>query len=247
MGLPQYYVEGDHEAIIPKELFMQVQAELVHRRVVHVSPTGKKRSFSCNHCFAQMVFCGDCGKLYRRVHWNNHGCKSIVWRCISRLDPTSAEKDCTNRTVNELLLQEVTVKAFHQILTERDFFLKTLQQNIAKAVVNADTLSPDGIQARLEELQKELIKKATNKQDYDAIADEIFRLRDQKEQSELDSHHREEAMNRIKELQDFISGQESDITEFDEALVKKLIEKITVFADHFTVEFKSGITIDIEA
>ena len=38
-----------------------------------------------------------------------------------------------------------------------------------------------------------------------------------------------------------------DITEFDEALAKKLIEKITVFADHFTVEFKSGITIDIEA
>lgn len=245
--VPQYYVEGDHEAIIPKELFMQVQAELVRRRVVHVSPTGKKRSFSCNHCFAQMVFCGDCGELYRRVHWNNHGCKSIVWRCISRLEPTSAEKNCTNRTVNELLLQEITVKAFHQILTERVFFLKTLQQNIAKAVVNADTLSPDGIQTRLEELQKELIKKANNKQGYDAIADEIFRLRDQKEQSELDSHHREEAMNRIKELQDFIAGQETDITEFDEALVKKLIEKITVFADHFTVEFKSGITIDIEA
>ena len=45
----------------------------------------------------------------------------------------------------------------------------------------------------------------------------------------------------------FISGQETDITEFDETLVKKLIEKITVFADHFTVEFKSGLTIDIEA
>ena len=87
----------------------------------------------------------------------------------------------------------------------------------------------------------------SDKQDYDAIADEIFRLRDQKEQSELDSHRREEVMNRIKELQDFIAGQETDITEFDEALVKKLIEKITVFANHFTVEFKSGITIDIEA
>lgn len=54
-------------------------------------------------------------------------------------------------------------------------------------------------------------------------------------------------MNRIKELQNFIAGQETDITEFDEALDKKLIEKITVFADHFTVEFKSGITIDIGA
>ncbi|HIS27607.1 MAG TPA: recombinase family protein, partial [Candidatus Pullilachnospira intestinigallinarum] len=245
--VPQYYVEDDHEAIIPKELFMQVQAELVRRRTVHVSPTGKKRSFSCNHCFAQMILCGDCGELYRRVHWNNHGCKSIVWRCISRLEPISAEKSCTNRTVNELLLQEITVKAINQILTEQDFFLKALQQNIAKAVVGADTLSPDGIQARLEELQKELIKKANNKQDYDAIADEIFRLRDQKEKSELDSHHRAEAMSRIKELQNFITGQETGITEFDEALVKKLIEKITVFADHFIVEFKSGITIDIEA
>ena len=245
--VPQYYVEGDHEAIIPKDLFMQVQAELVRRRVVHVSPTGKKRSFSCNHCFAQMVFCGDCGELYRRVHWNNHGCKSIVWRCISRLEPGSADTNCTNRTVNELLLQEVTVTAINQILTERGTFLKQLQANIAKAVVSADTLSPDGIQARLEELQKELIKKANNKQDYDAIADEILRLREQKEQSEVDSHHREEAMNRIKELQDFIFKQKTDITEFDEALVKKLIEKITVFADHFTVEFKSGITIDIEA
>jgi site-specific DNA recombinase len=243
--VPQYYVEDDHEAIIPKELFMQVQEELVRRRVVHKSPSGKKRTYSCNHCFAQIIVCGECGELYRRVHWNNHGCKSIVWRCISRLEPTAADMNCTNRTVNELLLQEIMVKAFNQILTERDIFLKTLQQNIAKAVVSADTLSPGGIQARLEELQKELIKKANNKQDYDAIADEIFRLRDQKEQSELDSHHREEAMNRIKELQDFIAGQETDITEFDEALVKKLIEKITVFADHFTVEFKSGVTVDV--
>lgn len=155
--------------------------------------------------------------------------------------------NCTNRTVNELLLQEVTVKAINQILTERKVFLKQLQENIAKAVVGADTLSPDGIQARLEELQKELIKKANSKQDYDAIADEILRLREQKEQSEVDSHHREETMNRIKELQSFIAKQKTDITEFDETLVRKLIEKITVFADHFTVEFKSGLAIEIEA
>ena len=52
--VPQYYVEGDHEAIIPKDLFMQVQAELVHRRVVHVSPTGKKTQL-----LLQSLFCID--------------------------------------------------------------------------------------------------------------------------------------------------------------------------------------------
>ena len=150
-----------------------------------------------------------------------------------------------NRTVNETVLQDVTVKALNQILTDKDTFLKTLQENIARAVVSADTLSPDGIQIRLEELQNELIKKANSKQDYDAIADEIFRLREQKEKSKVDSHCREESMNRIKELQDFIGQQKTDISEFDETLVRKLIQRITVFQDHFNVEFKSGVSIDI--
>jgi hypothetical protein len=52
-------------------------------------------------------------------------------------------------------------------------------------------------------------------------------------------------MNRIKELQDFITGQDTAITEFNEPDVRKLIQKITVYEDKFTVEFKSGISIDI--
>ena len=52
-------------------------------------------------------------------------------------------------------------------------------------------------------------------------------------------------MNRIKELQDFIAEQNTAISEFDEADVRKLIQKITVYEDRFTVEFKSGISVDI--
>jgi len=40
-------------------------------------------------------------------------------------------------------------------------------------------------------LQEELIKKTSNKLNYDAIANEILRLRDQKEKSEINSHSRE--------------------------------------------------------
>ena len=200
--LPQYYVEDDHKTIIPKEIFMQVQAELVRRRKVHTGPNGQKRIYSGNNCFSQMVVCGECGELYRRVHWNNHGCKSIVWRCsCSRLEPSRAAMNCTSRTVKEDLLQEVTVK--------------------------------------------ELIRKANSKQGYDAIADEIFTLREQKSQSEADTRSREETQKRIAELQDFIGSQQSEITEFDESLVRKLIQQITVYDDRFTVRFKSGLEIDI--
>ena len=45
---------------------------------------------------------------------------------------------------------------------------------------------------------------------------------------------------------DFLAGQTAEITEYDEALVRRLIEKITVYDDRFLIEFKSGTEIDIQ-
>jgi len=41
--VPQYYVENSHEAIIPREIFMQVQEELVRRSKGHISTSGKRK------------------------------------------------------------------------------------------------------------------------------------------------------------------------------------------------------------
>ena len=136
--MPQYYVEDNHEAIIPKDIFMRVQEELVRRRAVHIGPSGKKRGFSCNNCFSQIVLCGECGELYRRVHWYPHGVTSIVWRCISRLEPSSAAAPCSARTVSEVLLKDITIRALNRILRDMDKFLNTLQENIANAVLSVD-------------------------------------------------------------------------------------------------------------
>lgn len=133
------------------------------------------------------------------------------------------------------------------MLCQKDDFLQTLRANIATVVLQGDALSPEVIDERLRELQKELVKKANQKDDYDAIADEIFRLRDMRKQSEVDTVVRDEQMKQISNLQDFIKDQPTDITEFDEMLVKRLIAKITVFEDRFTMDFKSGLTINSEA
>jgi site-specific DNA recombinase len=241
--VPQYYVEGDHEAIIPKELFMQVQAELVRRRVVHVSPTGKKRSFSCNHCFAQMVFCGDCDELYRRVHWNNHGCKSIVWRCVSRLENTGLF--CDARTVLESTIEQVLVTAINLTLCDKDSFLTTLRDNIATVINRESDKALADIDKRLEELQTELLKLATSNADYDKVGDEIHRLRDQKQKLQFESANRDDLKKRMADMSTFLKKQSTALTKYDEQLVRRLIEKVTVYEDKFTVEFKSGLTVDV--
>lgn len=56
--VPQYYVEGNHEAIIPKEIYLQVQEELVRRRVVKTSANGKKRSYHLKCRAVRLSVCG---------------------------------------------------------------------------------------------------------------------------------------------------------------------------------------------
>jgi DNA invertase Pin-like site-specific DNA recombinase len=243
--VPQYYVEGNHEAIIPKDIYMRVQEELVRRRVVKTSANGKKRSYSCNHCFSQIVLCGECGELFRRIHWNNRGCKSIVWRCISRLEATGLE--CHARTVNETVLQDAVMQAFNELLYHKESYQRQLQENIATVIRASSTQSADGIDEKLLELQQELLKKANNKEAYNEVADEIFRLRALKQQSTVDTVTRDEQLGRITELQDFIRSQSTELTEFDETLVKRWLKQITVWDDHLTVELKSGLSIEIEA
>ena len=140
---------------------MRVQEELVHRRVIRTSANGKKRSYSCNHCFSQIIICGDCGEMFRRIHWNNRGCKSVVWRCISRLESTDLE--CHARTINELDLQEIVVAALNELLGDKSKYQQQIQQNIATVIRTSAVSTVDGIDEKLMELQQELVKKATPK------------------------------------------------------------------------------------
>ena len=102
------------------------------------------------------------------------------------------------------------------------------------------------IDKRLEELQTELLKLASSKADYEDVADEIYRLREQKQNAQLQSAGQDEVRKRIVDMSTFLREQPTAITEYDEPLVRRLIEKVTVYEDKFTVEFKSGVTVDVE-
>ena len=95
-------------------------------------------------------------------------------------------------------------------------------------------------------LQQELIQKANSKEGYDEIADEIFRLRELRQKTTVDTAARDEQIKRINDLQDYISQQTTYLKEFDEALVRRWVKQITIWDDHITVELKSGLKIDIK-
>ena len=81
---------------------------------------------------------------------------------------------------------------------------------------------------------------------YDDLAEEILRLRELQEQTVMDDAAKAAHRERIQELLHFINSQPRTITEFDEALVKKLLESVKVCEFFLEFRFKSGMTLSIE-
>lgn len=69
---------------------------------------------------------------------------------------------------------------------------------------------------------------ANSQKDYDSIADEIYRLRELKQNSLVENAECEGLKQRIKEIQKFMENQAAGIKEYDELLVRQLIDKVTV-------------------
>ena len=96
------------------------------------------------------------------------------------------------------------------------------------------------------DLQKELLKLANSKKDYNSVADEIDRLRELKQNALVKSAEREGLKQRIREMREFLEQQSTEVAEYDELLVRRLIEKVTVYDERFEVELKSGAKVDVE-
>ncbi len=241
--MPQYYVEGSHEPIIPRDIYMRVQEEMLRRANLHSGQERKKRVYSSKYALSSIVYCSKCGEIYRRIQWNAHGKRYVVWRCCTRVE--NGPGACDADSIKEEELQNAVMQAINKALGKRDSMKNALAANIETALTEVDGISMDEINARLEELQKELLKVANSRGNYDSITDEIYRLRELKQSAMVDSAEREGLKLRIDEMRQFLDEQTENITEYDEQLTRRLIEKITVYEDHFTVEFKSGTSVEI--
>lgn len=138
------------------------------------------------------------------------------------------------------------MQAFNELLGNKSNYLKVLQDNLAMVIGGDNENEAMEIDKRLSELQQELISHASRKENYNDIADEIFRLRELKQKNFSDTAARDEQIKRINELNEFIEKQDSELTEFDESLARRWLKEIVVWDDRFSVELKSGVTVEIE-
>lgn len=155
-------------------------------------------------------------------------------------------KKCDAPTIQESDLQDAVVKAIQEVFGRKDVFLSVLEKNIREVLGSESGEQIAEIDRKLKELQQELLRLANGKNQYGDVVNRIHKLREQRQDVLTQDAERDGRRQRIEEMRAFLEGQVNEPLAYDEQLVRRLVEKITVYDDRMTVEFKSGLEIEVE-
>ena len=245
--LPQYYIENNHEGIVTKQMYREVQAEIARRNSKSCANRRKQKRgrYNSKYALSERLYCGECGSPYKRVTWNIHGRKEIVWRCVNRV--TYGTKFCHNSP-------SVQEEALHQTLLRA---IQNLADNYTDEVamqINGILHDLQGGTTELEELQQKL---ADARQEFDRLLDlslecdasflddKVKRVSKEidglKKRIEVLTANQQKAADPQYQL----SAEDFQIKEYSDALVARSVEKVIVLsADEIKIEFVGGYTVN---
>ena len=258
--LPMYLVQNHHEGIISRKTFDAAQAELARRSAGKSpskknAPTGRSR-YSSKYALSDRLYCGECGTQYQRCTWRNRdGSKRIVWRCVSRVD--NGNRYCHNSpTLDEEPLHRAILAAINNAVEDKDNIVYNLKAAMEKelAPVAGQQLSLSEIDNQLEQLNTEFSKalaEASESGDQAAYSDrfrEIMQkqtaLKVQRDEIQGMLAESGKAAAHIEQCRQAAETTPSAIAEWDEALIRQVVESVTVEVNNkLTVQLKNGIEV----
>lgn len=257
--LPQYLIQNCHEAIVDRQIYDMVQAEMARRNAGKSpskknAPTGRT-SYASKYALSERLICGECGTLYRRCVWVKRGKRRVVWRCVSRLD--YGTKYCHNSpTLEEEPLQRAILAAINEVMGNRDELVNQITGTMETelAPIPGQTVSLADIQRRLGELEgrfNTLLEQAAEQMDgqeymaqFQTITNEIAALKDQRSQIEEQRKTNAAAVRRMDATVSLLKSMSPEMTEWNEALIRQTVDTVKVLsADMITVYLRGGIEI----
>ena len=261
--LPMYLVQNHHEGIISRETFDTAQAELSRRNAGRSpskknAPTGRSR-YSSKYALSDRLYCGECGTRYQRCTWRNRdGSKRIVWRCVSRVD--YGNKYCHNSpTLDEEPLHRAILAAINSAVKDKDSIVYNLKSAMEKELAPAagQQLSLSEIDSQLEQLNTEFSKvlaeasESGNQAAYSDRFREIMQkqtaLKAQRDEIQQMLAESGKATAHIEQCRQAAETTPSAITEWDEALIRQVVESVTVeTGSEIIVALRSGASIHQE-
>lgn len=160
--------------------------------------------------------------------------------------PSQASRwNTSENSAKEGDLYDAVMTAINRLLAGGDNMIKTLEENIHAVIGDTTEYQISELNSLLEENQKELISLANKGKDYESLADEIDELREKRQTLLIEDASLSGENERINELIEFIRINKYRTLRYDDTLVRKIIQNVTVYDDRFVICFKSGIEIEV--
>ena len=256
----QSYVENNHPAIIPKDMFYRVQEEMTRRsskrKVLQKSGKTELGKYSAKYALTELLVCGECGSPYKRVTWARNGKKRIVWRCVSRLE--FGTKYChSSPTLAEEKLHQAILQAINEFAQAGTEVKSDMLEFAAMAWSGgeSDGTSLITLRQRLKDVNAQqalLLDQVLEHMDDTALTSQLKALVDEKQTIqeqisalEQDAVRSANQASRMAELRAWMARLEVN-TEYQDEQVRMAIEKITVLdAETIRIKFRyPGLEID---
>ena len=246
--VPQYYVEGNHEAIISPEVFDLVQAELVKRKKKYGS------HYSGVSIFSNKIKCGDCGSWYGSKVWHsNDKYRKVIYRCNKKYKGGK----CETPHITEKEIKEKFVIAFNKLLSEKDEVLENIE--LIKSSL-FDTAELENKSYKLESQMNVLINTiqmliSNNSQvaqdqeeyqrRYNALVDQYNQAKSEYENAQYSIKQKNASKGKMEKFISTLELQDHIIDEFDRPLWSTMVDFVTIYKDKCTFTFKDGTEIDV--
>lgn len=232
--IPQYYVEGNHEAIISPEEFDLVQAELERRKKYG-------RTISTTSIFSSRIICSDCGCFYGPKVWHsNDKYRRLVWRCNGKF--RKGQKRCTTPVTDEEQIKRMFMNAYFQLESCREKVLADVKKLLA-SITDCSSIEEQlsTREAELEEIGT-LVRVAIQDNASQANMQEAFdakfeRLRERYDAAEAAikdlQKQKAEQINRQSRIALFLREfeHEEPVEMWDERLWVTFLDSATIFPD----------------
>lgn len=256
---PMYYVQNSHPAIISRATYNRAQEELARRKAV--TPKSTKNAIGAigkysKYALTEVLICAECGTRYKRVTWSRNGEKRVVWRCVNRLD--NGTKYCKNSpTIYEDALKEAIVRAINRFNDEnRHTYLALMKATIGEAIGLSGTSDEvdllerqiEGLNNKMLEIVNQSIQSGsdieTHEDEFREISEQIEGLKKRIAAMQESASNDESREERLAEIQNIIEQREQNKTEYDDSIVRQMVECIKVYKDKIEVIFGGGYAIE---
>ena len=249
--VPQYYVEGDHEAIIDPATFDLVQSMIADDRE-------KKRQYAWKGTFAGKIVCGCCGGFYGPKVWHsNDKYRTYIWRCNNKYK-RKGEK-CSSPSFREDYLKELFVRAYNEIFKDKNSIIRDFEE-IEEVVFNTSELEAE--QSRLQIEINDIAKAVENcialnahvaqnqeeyRQHYDSLVKKYETVSEELQKVSTEIQLRKVRHTLTDHFLSELKKQKETITEFSQDLLYSMVEEIRIYSkERIVFKFKNGYEIEMK-